>query len=361
MVFATGLPACGVVSEEEGEDGEDVAQLGEELVTSGAGIVNTDNVNLRKTASTSGAIVDVLDRGTHVSVTGAKKSANGLVWVPVKTEANKEGWLAAKYLSPAPPLDLDKVVAFLGREVARRSPGTKLSIAVRILGTNEGAQLAGDVPRPSASSAKAVWAAAALAKNTAASLEDEMRPVFISSDNDAAGELIDLAGGIDAVNVFYTKAGMTKSGVLHWSTGGKTRVDSDEPHLLGDDNYMTANDGVTFLTRLNGTLLPSGKRAKLMSWMTLSPNSGTGGWLTARLPAAVRDKVMHKAGWLPPPLSSRALNEIGIVPTPSGKRYAVAILSSKGDDWFGKQAPFVELASCLIYRSVEKAKTLDCE
>ena len=61
--------------------------------------------------------------------------------------------------------------------------------------------------------------------------------------------------------------------------------------------------------------------------MTLSPNSGTGGWLTARLPAGVRDKVMHKAGWLPPPLSSRALNEIGIVPTASGKRYTIGVLT----------------------------------
>ena len=361
VVLAAVLPGCAVLGDDEdGDDGEEVASLGEELVTSGGGVVNTDNVNLRSAPSTSAGIVQVLDRGTRVTITGAKKSANGFVWVPVKTGA-KSGWLAAKFLSPLPPLDLDKAVAFLGREVGRRSPGTRLSIAVRVFGSGATAELAADEPRPSASSAKAIWAAAALAKNTAASLEDEARPTFVSSDNDAAGELIDLAGGIDAVNVFYGRAGMTRSGVLHWSTGGRTRVDRDEPRLLGDDNYMTAKDGVTFLTRLNGDLLPDAKRAKLFAWMTLAPDAGTGGWLTARLPASVRSKTMHKAGWLPPPLSSRALNEIGIVPTVSGKRYAIAILASKADDWFGKQAPFVEYASCVVYRAVEGARALDCE
>ena len=47
---------------------------------------------------------------------------------------------------------------------------------------------------------------------------------------------------------------------------------------------------MTFLTRLNGDLLPDAKRAKLLAWMTLAPDAGTGGWLTARLPAAVRGR-----------------------------------------------------------------------
>src|SRR5688500_9646814 len=77
LVLAALLPGCAVLGEdEEGDDGEEVATLGEELVTSGAGVVNTDDVNLRSAASTSAGIVQVLDRGTRVTITGAKKSAN---------------------------------------------------------------------------------------------------------------------------------------------------------------------------------------------------------------------------------------------------------------------------------------------
>jgi beta-lactamase class A len=270
---------------------------------------------------------------------------------------------AEEDLSAAAPLDLDAAVAFLGKQVARRSPGTRLSISVRVLGTNERADYQEHLPRPSASSAKAIWTAAALSKHDASAVAGDALPVFRVSDNDAAGRVIDLAGGAHAVNVFYTHAGMTDSALLHWDTGGHTRHDPAARDRIGGDNYFSSDDAVEFLTRLDGgKLLTASKKATLESWMTQSPNSGTGGWLAARLPEPAKSKAMHKAGWLPPECcSSRTLNEIGIVPTASGKKYAVAILTSHGDDWYGKQAPFVEYASCVIYRAVQKAPALKCD
>ena len=342
--------------EEEGDD-EFTAEISEELVTSGVGFTNT-TANLRAAPSTSSAIKATLPSGTKVTVTGPAKNAGGRTWVPVKTSAGT-GWIAASLLSPAPPLDLVKVKAYLGSEAKRRTPGSKVSITLEVLNGTAKISLNGDAPRPSASSAKAVWAAAALAKNDAASLEDEALPTFISSNNDTAGELIGLAGGADAVNEFYTKAGMKNSGLLKWNQ----HVDGDEPAPIGAGrNYMTSNDAVTFLRRVDKEdLLPPAKRTTLLRWMKLAPDTGdAGGWLPARLPADVRAKVMHKAGWLPPPLESRATNEIGIVPTASGRRYAVAILTTLGADW-NAQTDFVEFASCILYRAVERAESMSCE
>jgi beta-lactamase class A len=136
---------------------------------------------------------------------------------------------------------------------------------------------------------------------------------------------------------------------------------------MGSDNYFTANDAVTFLDRLDGgKLLASKERATLLDWMKDSPRSGpNGGWLGTRLPAAARAGMMHKAGWLPPGCCSsteryNTLNEIGIVPTPDGGKYAVAILAEGGRSYWNRQAPFVEYASCVIYRAVIKKKAMSC-
>jgi hypothetical protein len=38
----------------------------------------------------------------------------------------------------------------------------------------------------------------------------------------------------------------------------------------------------------------------------------------------------------------------------------VAILTTLGDDW-NKQTDYVEYASCVLYRAVERAAAYDCE
>jgi len=257
---------------------------------------------------------------------------------------------------------LDKPIAMLAAEVKAKSPGTDAAIAALDLTTGEYAGSNDTVTHVSASSPKAIWVAAALDNSGIAAVTPYASPIFVSSDNTAAGSAIDLGGGIDAVNVFYTKAGMTSSAVIQWSGRSATTA----PRKMGDDNYFTANDAVTFLKNLDaGTLIGAAETAKLEEWMTWSPRKDFGGWIGTLLPDDARTTMMHKAGWLPPgccgdDATYNTLNEIGILQVPKGHRYAVAILSRRGDDWSGKQVPWVERASCVIYRAVSADATLAC-
>lgn len=265
-----------------------------------------------------------------------------------------------------PPKVLAGPVAMLAAEVSARSPGTNAAIAVLDLKTGEYASASGIERHVSASSPKAIWVAAALDKAGVAALAPYAQPIFRDSDNNAAGSAIDLAGGMNAVNVFYSgKAGMVDSGLTQWFG---SRVATNSPRKMGDDNYFTAKDAVTFLSRLDkGTLLGATETTQLETWMTWSPRTGFGGWLGTLLPTAVRTSMMHKGGWLPPGCCNddatyNTLNEIGIVEVAPGHRYAVAILARRGNDWYGKQAPWVERASCVIYRAASGTPkaSLDC-
>jgi beta-lactamase class A len=267
----------------------------------------------------------------------------------------------------APPVPvLATPVATLAAEVAMRSPGTGAAIAVLDLKTGEYAGHSDSELHVSASSPKAIWVAAALDHSGIAAVTPYAQLIFRDSDNNAAGSAIDLAGGANAVNVFYSgKAGMVDSALTQWF-GNRTATNS--PRKLGDDNYFTAKDAVTFLSRLEaGTLIGAAETSQLETWMTWSPRTGFGGWLGTLLPLTVRTSMMHKGGWLPPgccgdDATYNTLNEIGIVEVAPGHRYAVAILARRGTDWYGKQAPWVERASCVIYRAVSgtPATALSC-
>lgn len=255
----------------------------------------------------------------------------------------------------------------LAAEVAARSPGTSAAIAVLDLKTGEYAAASDTERHVSASSPKAIWVAAALEHSGIAAMTPYAQPIFRDSDNAAAGSAIDLAGGANAINVFYAgKAGMLDSALTQWF-GNRTATNS--PRKLGDDNYFTAKDAMTFLSRLDGgTLLGATETAQLETWMTWSPRTGFGGWLGTLLPASVRTSMMHKGGWLPPgccgdDATYNTLNEIGIVEVAPGHRYAVAILARRGTDWSGKQAPWVERASCVIYRAASgtPSTSLGCD
>lgn len=263
-----------------------------------------------------------------------------------------------------PPKVLAAPIAALAAEVAKRSPGTDVGLAALDLTTGEYAGANDTVRHVSASSPKAIWVAAAIDHSGIDAVAPYAQPIFGQSDNAASGTAIDLAGGMNAVNVFYTtRAGMTDSALTQWFGN---RVATNSPRKMGDDNYFTAKDAIAFLERLDrGTLLDKAKTAKLEEWMTLSPRTGFGGWLGTLLPPAARASAMHKAGWLPPgccgdDATYNTLNEIGLVEAPNGHRYAVAILARRGDDWYGKQAPWVERASCVIYRAVSGEASLDC-
>ena len=54
------------------------------------------------------------------------------------------------------------------------------------------------------------------------------------------------------------------------------------------------------------------------------------------------------------------LTEVGVVQVPGGDRYAVALLARRGSDYWRRQAPFIERASCVLYRTVSQDATLSC-
>lgn len=341
-------PASGVVG---GSEAEPVGDL-----------VSTAMLNLRDMGSTTGNVLAVLPQGSWVHVEGPAQ--NG--WVPV-TWHTTPGWAYGSYLTPAPslPANLLQAVDRLAWEVTAHSPGTDLALAVRDLTTQESASSNTDVKHVSASSAKAVWVAAALDSEGVDAVKQYAMPVFANSDNAAAGSVIDLIGP-DAENDFmWSHANMPSSAFTQWNYG-KTRVASNSPKAMGTDNYFTATDVVSFLSALDaGALLGSDETKALNQWLTWSPRSGMGGWMGELLPDAARASMRHKGGWLPPGCCSddatyNTLNEIGVLQTPAGHHIVVAIFARHASDYWGKQAPFVERAACVLYRAAAQDATLDC-
>lgn len=273
--------------------------------------------------------------------------------------------------NPAPPVlpktrGLDVALATLAKEVPQRTPGTEASFAVLDLATGEYAGVLDDEPRVSASSAKAIWVAGALSKVGIGPVSEFAGPIFEQSDNYASGSAIDLVG-INAMNDFYSRAGMKNSALISWSFGA-TRNATNRPYVLGSNNYFTARDVVTFLEGIGrGTLLGAAENAQLQEWMRRAPRSGgVAGAIGTLLPADVRAGVMHKAGWLPPgsattPAAINTHNEIALVPYGDDRMYAVSILLHGGSDYYGAQIPFLEHASCAIYVAVSGDERIGCD
>jgi len=268
-------------------------------------------------------------------------------------------------VEPGKAASLAEVVAWLDHETATRAPGTELSITIEDLQTGEHVSLRGDTKHVSASSAKAWWVAAALDGVGIAPVEPYAGNIFRYSDNSASGSVIDLIGP-NAVNTWmWNVAGMNDSALTQWSYD-KTRVATNSPRALGSDNYMTSDDAVRFLARVyRNEILADERGDKLLEWMTLSPNTGLGGWIPARLPDDVAMTAMHKAGWLPPGCCSddsyyNTSNDIGIVETPLGRAFAIAILARRGSD-YAAQTELVELSSCVLFRAFVQDDALTCE
>lgn len=281
-------------------------------------------------------------------------------------DAGSPGTADAGLDTAALQAELQAAVDRLQAEAPWRTPGSEVAIAVQHLASGARASSRGGELYVSASSAKAWWVAAALDGVGVAAVEPYADPIFINSDNGATGSVIDLVGP-DAVNVYLWDVvgmGRDSTALTQWNFNA-TREAANSPRHMGSDNYTTADDAVLFLAGLQaGAVLDAAATAALQDWMTRAPRSGTGGWLTARLPAEPQAGARHKGGWLPPGCCSseeryNTLNEVGLVDTPRGT-YAVAILTHAGDDWYGRQAPYVELASCEIYKVVAGAAELDC-
>jgi beta-lactamase class A len=255
---------------------------------------------------------------------------------------------------------LQTVVASLGAKCGIASPGTTCGISVRDLTTGESAHYRGNAFYVSASSAKAIWVAAALYDTSIAAVLPHADPIFRNSDNSESGLVIDLLSSPARVNTFmWQDIGVPDSGFCSWSFD-KPRNATNCPSTAGGDNFFTADDMAMFMTALwDRSLLGDPKSATELDWMTLSPRTGYGGWMGTQLPAAARPKIHHKAGWLPPdvvPGYSNS-NDIGVVEVPGGHAYAVALLMNGAGNitaYDTKQLPLLEQASCVVYHAIAK-------
>lgn len=72
-------------------------------VVVGDAVVTTDSeINLRAEASSSGKVVAVLAKDTHLTITGDPVEADGYTWYPVTvTETNESGYVVSTYLAKA--------------------------------------------------------------------------------------------------------------------------------------------------------------------------------------------------------------------------------------------------------------------
>ena len=261
-----------------------------------------------------------------------------------------------------PPTPLEAVVARLGEEARAFDSGAQWGISVLNLDTGEAAQFQGDQWFKAASVLKPTWMAAALREAGIEAVEPHAELVMVWSNNDFAGRVLSIAGGIDAANSLTLGLGMNDTLVVEWTFGIRQRskyYPGAHPYL----NYTTANDLVTFWRWLyEGAVLPPAETEALLEWGRL-PKSGTHATLVARLPEEVVEHVSYKVGALPPGRtyendegedepppegSTDAMIGAGVVEVPGGPTYVVAIAATKGWSWFGKLS-FVEYASCRIY------------
>jgi len=259
------------------------------------------------------------------------------------------------------PVDMTPVLASIGATIKASSPGTNTAMGVEWLPTGERFAFYGDERHVSASSVKFIWAMAALNKNPIATVETPALPTFKDSNNSTAGQLIDLAGGANAINDFTSKTlgiPITSLSLCHWNYD-KTRNATNCSTAMGGDNFFTPNAALSFLEHAwKRDPIGVDKGAKLLEWAKLSPRSGYGGWVGTQLPSAAKAGMHQKGGWLPPgccgsDATYNNMNEIAIIHTPRGP-YAVAILLDHGTDYWGKQTKAMEWASCVIYHAMAK-------
>lgn len=275
--------------------------------------------------------------------------------LPVMVEALAALIVTLPAVTPGaePAAELREVEQRLVAEAAQAQPGMAVGIAVQDLTTGGWAGVNADLTFVSASAAKVIWVAAAVKRRGVQPVRPLVGPIFRTSDNDAAGQVLQLIG-TDKVNDFYAEVGMTHSLFVAWKD-----LEAPGKDPSSHDNLITARDAVTFLQRLDsGAILGPAETALMRRWLRWAPRSGEGGWLAARLPPQARALVMHKAGWLPPGCCGgeahrNVLTELGIVQVPHGHRYAVALLTAHGARW-REQAAFVERASRQLYDVVAK-------
>ena len=224
--------------------------------------------------------------------------------------------------------------------------------------------------RISASAVKPLWAAAALEAAGAEAVRPLAHSALILSDNLAGGRLIDLAGGVDAVNAWTGNvAELSGTRLEAWRFQDPNRVAGDfrPENPLG--NRTTMADLALFYVRLyKGELLGADETAALQQWLldtshSLASPRDLDGVLLDRLPPQVAESSLHKAGWLRPnccPAEYRQMIDAGVVVLPEGSWFALAILSTRGE-FYDLANQWVSLAACRIYAFVAEDLDIVCE
>lgn len=223
--------------------------------------------------------------------------------------------------------------------------------------------------RISASAVKPLWAAAALEAAGLEAVRSQAYSALILSDNLAGGRLIDLAGGVDAVNTWtWNVAQLSDTRLEAWRFQDPNRVAEDfrPENPLG--NRTTMADLAHFFARLyKGELLGPDENAALQQWLldtshSLNSPRDLDGILLDRLPLEVAESSLHKAGWLRPnccPAEYRQMIDAGVIVLPDDSWYALAILSARGE-FYDVTNQWVALASCRIYAFIAEDPDLEC-
>ena len=257
---------------------------------------------------------------------------------------------------------------FLAEISAEWNPDGQISIAV-VLPDEALHGYEATESRISASVVKPLWAAAALDAAGLEAVRSQAYAALILSDNLAGGRLIDLAGGVDAVNAWTRNvAQLSDTRLEAWRFQDPNRVASsfNPENPLG--NRTTMADLALFFARLyKGDLLGPDENAALQEWLldtshSLNSPRDLDGVLLDRLPPEVAELSLHKAGWLRPnccPAEYRQMIDAGIIVLPDDSWYALAILSSRGE-FYDLTNQWVALAACRIYAVIAEDPDLEC-
>ena len=282
---------------------------------------------------------------------------------------------------PATETLLDRVVARLGEQAPAFDNRGLLAITVIRFDVPEWASYRGGEQFKSASVVKAIWVAAALDHAGVEAAAPIAAASLYGSSNDAAGRAMDIAGGIDAVNEYAHNLGLAETTAYEWLFG-RQRRSVDFPGPVRGLNLTTTDDLAGFWAAVGyGFALGPEEGAALLEWTRGPKDSGEGSRLIARLPAEVGENASFKMGWLPvgreyqlqddetgwggePPgtvvtFDRNAIDAgAGIVTTPDGASYAIAVASYDGRQW-AFMTGWVEYVSCVVY-SVVAEDPIDC-
>jgi hypothetical protein len=278
---------------------------------------------------------------------------------------------------------LDEVVARLGELAPQFESGGLLAVTVIRLDRPEWASYRGDEQLKAASTVKVLWMAAALDVAGIDAVDDLASAVLYSSSNDAAARVIDRAGGLDVINDYAHRLGLADTTAYEWNFLDDVRRSEDFPGPLRGNNLTTTEDLAGFWAAVAyGYALDPAEAVALRQWSMGAKSSHEASRLISRLPSEVGAITSFKAGWLEigreyeigddetgmggePPgtvvtFEGGAVSAAsGIVVTPDGESYAIAIAAYDGRSW-SHMTGWVEYVSCIVY-SVVAADPIVCE